>query len=82
MGEVHDIAVVGIINDILKYDVSLMFTHVKGVYHVTLTWLGKLPDGTTGMGTAQGSNEKLYLALSGAYKDMIRPMEKDNGESE
>lgn len=77
MGKVHDIAVVAVLNDILSYDVSLMFTKVDDVFHVTLTWLGELPDGTTGMGTARGSDEKLYHALSDAYKDMIKPAKKD-----
>ena len=76
MGEVNDIAVVGIINDILKYDVSLMFSKVNGSFHVILTWIGKLPDGTSAMGTAMGSDEQLYLALSSAYQTMINPKKK------
>lgn len=70
MGEVNDIAVVAIINDILKYDVSLMFTKIENKYHVTLTWLGKFSNGSTGMGIVSGCDAKLYYALSDAYRDM------------
>ena len=80
MGEVTDIAIVGVINDILKYDVSLMFTNVNQVFYVTLTWIGPYPDGSTAMGTARGANAKLYLALSAAYKDMVAPFKKDSEE--
>jgi len=72
MGEINDIAIVGAINDILKYDVSLMFTKVNGIFYVTLTWLGKDSGGNTAMGTAKGSDPKLYTALSSAYQDMTK----------
>jgi len=71
MGEVNDIAIVGALNDILKYNASLMATKINGVFHVTLTWLGKDPQGNTAMGVAKGADAKLYLALSEAYADMI-----------
>lgn len=70
MGEINDIAIVGVINDILKFDVSLMITKIKGLHHVTITWIGKMPDGNTAMGTARGSDERLYYALSAAYREM------------
>ena len=81
MGEINDIAIVGIINDILKYEVSLMFTKVHGVFHVTLTWIGATTDGNSAMGIARGTDKKLYFALSTAYKAMIEPHKETEEKS-
>ena len=71
MGKVSDIAIVGVIKDILEYDVSLMFTEVSGTFHVTVTWIGPASDGTPAMGSAKGTDPNLYRALALAYKEMI-----------
>ena len=77
MGEVNDIGIVSIINDILKYKVSLTVNKIKGTYYVTLTWLGKLPNGRTAMGNANGSHEKFYHALETAYYNMLAPPKEE-----
>jgi hypothetical protein len=70
MGKVNDIAIVGAIKDILEYDVTLMFTEVNDTFHVTITWIS-LADDMPRTGAAYGTGNKLYLALSLAYKEMI-----------